>query len=305
MLGGMFSCSFSHYLPLYLAVILAMIATAIIGVLIEIIFIRGIFIARFLIGIIFTVFIFGVLLKLNFTLNLILSAASGIIIYLVIRSFNKNFFKLENKNFNILEMIIITIGLSIFIRESALNIWDEKVRALPFFTGTEISSINVFGAHISPQVFWVIGICIIIVVGLNIFFKFSIYGQAMRACASNKSAASLCGINIKNMVTLAFLLSAGIGSLAGSVVSPLTQTSYKMGIDLAIKGFTAAIFGGLGNSTGAVAAGLILGLLESFSISILPMAYKDIISIIILLLVLFIKPSGLFVSKEKGELKEV
>ena len=304
MLGGMLAYSFSHIFPLAAAVVLSVIITALIGILIEVIFIRGIFLIKFLVGITFIIFILGVLIKLNFIFNMILSLIIGIASTGIIFLINKNYFKKDYKNFNVLEMIIITIGISIFIRESALNIWDEKVRALPFFTGSEISSINFFGAHISPQVFWVIGIGILIVAGLNIFFKFSIYGQAMQACASNKTAASLCGINIKNMVSLAFLLSAGIGALAGCVVSPLTQTSYKMGIDLAVKGFTVAIFGGIGNSTGAVLAGIMLGLLETFSISILPMAYKDIISIIILLLVLFIKPSGLFVSKEKGELKE-
>ena len=77
-----------------------------------------------------------------------------------------------------------------------------------------------------------------------------------------------------------------------------------MGTELAIKGFTVAILGGLGNSTAAVLAGLLLGLLESFSISILPMSYTDVIAIIILLGMLFFRPTGLFVNKEAGELKE-
>ncbi|MCK4798288.1 MAG: branched-chain amino acid ABC transporter permease [Spirochaetes bacterium] len=204
----------------------------------------------------------------------------------------------------ILQMIIITIGLSIFIRELSLHIWDEKVRALPFFTGTEISSINIFGAYISPQVLWVLGVSTFIVIGLNLFFKFTLAGLAMRACSANRIASSLCGINTRNMVTLSFMLSAGIGALAGCVVSPLTQTHYASGTELAIKGFTVAILGGLGNSTAAVWAGLLLGILEAFSICFLPMAYKDVIAIAILLLVLFIRPSGLFGNKEAGALKE-
>ena len=126
----------------------------------------------------------------------------------------------------------------------------------------------------------------------------------MRACASNRRAASLCGINTKNMVTLSFMLSAGIGALAGCIMSPITFTQYDMGPGLAIKGFTVAILGGLGNSVAAVAAGLLLGLVEAFSTSIMPLAYQDAVSIAILLLILFVRPHGLFGNREAAGLKE-
>ena len=208
------------------------------------------------------------------------------------------------KNPSVLRMVVITIGLSILLREIALHVWDEKVRALPFFTGNEISSVNILGAHVSPQVFWVLGICGLIVAFLVFFFKYSLTGQAMRACADNHRAASLCGIKAKNVVTMSFMLSAGIGALAGCVVSPLTQTHYAMGPELAIKGFTVAILGGLGNSMAAVAAGLLLGIIEAFSISVLPMAFKDVIAIGILLAILFFRPGGLFGSKETQKLRD-
>jgi branched-chain amino acid transport system permease protein len=201
-------------------------------------------------------------------------------------------------------MIIITIGLSIFIREAALHIWDEKVRAIPFFTGNEISSVPILGARVSPQVFWVLAVCGLIVVVLQLFFRFTAAGQAMRACSANPRAARLCGISTRNMTTLSFLLSAGIGALAGCVTSPLTQTHYAIGTGLAIKGFTVAILGGLGNSLAAVVAGLVLGLLETFSISVLPSAYQDAISIAVLLGILFFRPSGLFGNPQAGALKE-
>ncbi len=126
----------------------------------------------------------------------------------------------------------------------------------------------------------------------------------MRACAANSTAAILCGINTKNMITLSFMLSAGLGALAGCIISPITQTQYDMGTSLAIKGFTVAILGGLGNSMAAVAAGLILGLLEALSISIMPLAYKDAISITMLLIILCVRPSGIFGNKEAGLLKK-
>ena len=207
-------------------------------------------------------------------------------------------------NPSVLRMIIITIGISILLREAALYIWGEKVRALPYFSGTSVTSLSIGGVYISPQVLWVIGISAVIVIALNIFFGYTMLGRQMRACASNRDAARLCGVSARNMVTLSFVLSAGIGALAGCVVSPITYVQYESGTGLAIKGFTVAILGGLGNSMAAVAAGLILGILESLSIWVMPTAYKDVISISILLLMLFVKPSGLFGSKEAASLKE-
>ncbi|HFQ80603.1 MAG TPA: branched-chain amino acid ABC transporter permease [Desulfobacterales bacterium] len=207
-------------------------------------------------------------------------------------------------NPSVLRMIIITIGLSILIREAALFIWGESVRSLPYFNGSSISSINIMGANVSPQVLWVIGVCAVMVTALSLFFKLTTLGREMRACAANRLAATLCGINTRNRITLSFMLSAAIGAAAGCVMSPITYSQYDMGPGLAIKGFTVAILGGLGNSMAAVAAGLLLGLVESFSIVILPQSYQEIIATSILLLVLFIRPHGLFGNKEAAALKE-
>jgi branched-chain amino acid transport system permease protein len=204
----------------------------------------------------------------------------------------------------VLRMIIITIGLSILIREAALHIWGESIRALPYFVGNEITTVAVLGARISPQVLWVIGTCGLMVFFLSLFFSTTSAGREMRACAANRKAAILCGINTRNMVTLSFMLSAGIGALAGCVMSPITSTQYDIGTGLAIKGFTVAILGGLGNSMAAVGAGLVLGILEAFSISVVPLAFKDAIAIFILLLILFVRPYGLFGSRAAAGLKE-
>jgi branched-chain amino acid transport system permease protein len=205
---------------------------------------------------------------------------------------------------SVLRMIIITIGLSILVREGALAVWGEGVRSLPYFTGNEVSALSFGGVRVSPQVVWSIGVCATIVLLLNLFFKRTMLGREMRACAANRDAAALCGVPTKNMITLSFVLSAGIGALAGCVVSPITYTQYNIGSGLAIKGFTVAILGGLGNSMAAVGAGFILGILESFSIWVLPTAYKDAISISLLLAMLFLRPSGLFGSREAMSLKD-
>jgi branched-chain amino acid transport system permease protein len=194
-------------------------------------------------------------------------------------------------------MIIITIGLSILVREASLHVWDEKVRALPFWTGSETSSLAVLGARISPQVLWVLAVSALMVGALTLFFRRTLTGRAMRACASNATAARLCGIRTSSLVTLSFFIAAAMGALAGCAVSPLTQTQYDMGTSLAVKGFTCAVLGGLGNVTAAVAAGLLVGVLEAASISVLPLAYKDVVALAIMLGILFFRPQGLFGSR--------
>jgi branched-chain amino acid transport system permease protein len=198
------------------------------------------------------------------------------------------------RNASVLRLIVITIGLSILMREGMLHAWDEKVRALPFFTGSDTSTVPLWGATISTQALWVLGTCAVIVAALTAFFRFTTAGRSMRACADDRMAARLCGVNERWMVTLSFILSAGIGALAGCVISPVTHTRYDMGASLAIKGFTVAVLGGLGSSMAAVAAGLLLGLLEAFTVSQFQVAYKEIVSIIVLLLVLVCRPGGLF-----------
>jgi branched-chain amino acid transport system permease protein len=204
---------------------------------------------------------------------------------------------------SVLRLIIITIGVSIVVREGALLVWGEQVRALPYFTGDEVTSLSLGGVHVSPQVLWSLGTCALVVAALQLFFRHTRTGREMRACAANREAAALCGLSTRNLVTLSFVLSAGIGALAGCVVSPITYTRYDIGGALAIKGFTVAILGGLGNSMAAVAAGFVLGTLEAFSISVLPAAYKDAVAIAVLLGLLFVRPSGLFGSRELARLK--
>lgn len=207
-------------------------------------------------------------------------------------------------NPSVLRLVIITIGISILLRESALHIWGESIRSLPYFYGNEITTFSLGGVNISPQVLWVIAACAVMMVGLNVFFKSTSIGREMRACAANRTAALLCGINSRNMVTLSFMLSAGIGALAGCVMSPITCTQYDSGASLAIKGFTVAILGGLGNSMAAVAAGLLLGVIEAFSVTVVPLAFQDAITITILLIILFVKPHGIFGSSEAAQLKD-
>ena len=109
--------------------------------------------------------------------------------------------------------------------------------------------------------------------------------------------AALVGISVERMVLYSFMIAAMVGAIGGAILAPLTLTSYDRGILLGLKGFAACILGGLGNPFGAAAGGLILGVLESFGAGLISSAYKDAFAFIILLILLFVKPSGLFGQK--------
>jgi branched-chain amino acid transport system permease protein len=139
----------------------------------------------------------------------------------------------------------------------------------------------------------VIGATAGIVAALGWFFGRTRLGKALLATACNRLAAQLVGINVRHVLALAFGLSAALGALAGILIAPITLTSYDVGVMLGLKGFAAAILGGLGSGPGAVAGGLLLGVLESLSAGYVSSAYKDVIAFVILLAVLFVRPGGI------------
>jgi branched-chain amino acid transport system permease protein len=200
------------------------------------------------------------------------------------------------KNAKPLRLIIITIGASIFMRGAAMLIWGKDTHALSAFSGND--PLYIAGATILPQHLWIFAVTILIIIASRIFFNYSIVGKAMRACAYNPQAASLVGIDVKIMVLLSFVISSAIGSMAGIIIAPLTMTSYDVGIMLGLKGFCAVIIGGMSSGLGTVLGGLLLGLLEALGAGFISASYKDAITFIILLLILFIRPEGLFKKKE-------
>ena len=200
------------------------------------------------------------------------------------------------KNPTPLSMVIITIGASILIRGAAMLIWGKDTHALPPFSGND--PLHLLGATILPQNLWIVGVTLLIIGAHKFFFQYSIFGKAMRACAFNSQAASLVGISVKTMVLLSFMISSVIGSLAGIIIAPLTMTSYDVGIMLGLKGFCAAIIGGMGSGLGTVIGGLLLGILESLGAGLISAGYKDAIAFIILLCILFLRPQGIFGKKE-------
>ncbi|MEJ2158709.1 MAG: branched-chain amino acid ABC transporter permease [Desulfobacteraceae bacterium] len=192
---------------------------------------------------------------------------------------------------SVLTLIIATIAASIVLKGGAMLIWGKDPYDLPAFSGR--TPILLGGASIQPQYLWVIGFLLITAAGLTFFFNKTIIGKAMNACADNPDAARLVGINVQHMVLLSFALSAAIGAVAGLTMTPIALMEYDRGAMLAVKGFGAAILGGLGSFSGAILGGLILGLIESLGAGLLSSGYKDAYALIVLLALLFFRPSGI------------
>jgi len=196
------------------------------------------------------------------------------------------------KDAAIVPLIIITIGASIFLRGVAQVIWGKEFHALPSFSGDV--PIQLGGATILPQSLWVLGVTVAIVFALAYFFNRTIFGKAILGTAYNRLAAQLVGVNTRSVLRVSFGLSAMLGAVAGAIITPISFTSYDVGIMLGLKGFVAAVLGGLGSGLGAIIGGLILGLAESFTAGYLSSNYKDAVPFVLILLILFFRPNGLF-----------
>jgi branched-chain amino acid transport system permease protein len=208
------------------------------------------------------------------------------------------------RNASVISLIMITIGGSLLLKGVAMKVWGKSSFPLRHFSSEK--PIKILEATIQPQTLWIISVLLLVVIVLALFFKFTLTGKAMRACAANRHAASLCGISVDRLVLLSFALSAGIGAVAGIVITPVTLVNYTCGSMYALKGFAAAVLGGLGISAGAVVGGLTIGLMECYGAA-LPFqgasSYKDGIALLVLLIFLCAKPSGIFGRAAISELK--
>jgi branched-chain amino acid transport system permease protein len=188
-------------------------------------------------------------------------------------------------------LILITLGASFSFRGSAMILWGKDPLTLPAFSGE--GSLFLAGAAILPQLIWILALAILTVVLLSLFLNRTVYGKAVRACAENQAAASLVGINVSAMIMLSFLLSAGIGGLAGVLIAPITAMDFQSGFLLAMKGLTGAIIGGLERVTGAIVGALLLGIVEAFGAAFVSSLMKDALAFVVLITVLMLRPSGL------------
>jgi branched-chain amino acid transport system permease protein len=189
-------------------------------------------------------------------------------------------------------LIMITIGASIFLRGTAQIIFDRRFHSLPPLLGAD--PIQFGGAAILPQSLIVLASAAVIVVALWLFIERTIFGKAVIATAANRLAARLVGVDIRRIVAFSFAVSAAIGAIAGVLITPIALTSYDAGTLLALKGFAAAMLGGIGSALGAVVGGILIGMFEALAAGYLSSNYKDAVAFLIILVVLVAIPQGLF-----------
>jgi len=241
---------------------------------------------------------FTVTAKLPLPLAFVLTIAAVTAVGALMERFTIN----PLKNASVLTMIIVTIAVSILFKGIAMFVWGKDPYIFPPFSGSK--PLFVFGAAIQTQTLWVLFLTAVMVVLMTIFFKKTRYGKAMLACADDPEAARLVGIKVNTMILISFALSAAIGAVAGAVITPISLMEYDRGALLALKGFGAAVLGGLGSFYGAVVAGVFLGIIESMCAGLVSSGYKDAVALILLLLVLYVRPSGLFGNVEASKIKE-
>ncbi|GAA5022071.1 branched-chain amino acid ABC transporter permease [Massilia kyonggiensis] len=188
--------------------------------------------------------------------------------------------------------IMSTIALAIIFKNVAENIWGKDV--LPFPSPLSSEPFTVLGANVQPMQVAVIVGALAIMFAVEIFNRKSIYGKAVVATANDRDAAGLMGINTRMVITFSYALSSATAAFAGALIAPLTLTSATMGASLGLKAFAVAIIGGLTSGMGAIVGGIILGIAETATGFYLSTGYKEVPGLVLLLLVLAVKPSGLF-----------
>ncbi|MCE5242184.1 MAG: branched-chain amino acid ABC transporter permease [Syntrophobacteraceae bacterium] len=198
----------------------------------------------------------------------------------------------HSRNRDVLTLVMITIGASISFRGASMLIWGKSSHIFPGLGGE--NPIIFLKAAILPQSLWILFFSIVTLGFLYFFFHRTLLGKAVRAAADNPHGAVLIGISVRRLVALAFAMSGALGAMAGILITPITSMSYDTGLMLGLKGFAGAILGGYGSTAGAVAGGLLLGVLESFGAGLISSAYKDALAFLILLVILFVRPAGLF-----------
>jgi len=228
---------------------------------------------------------FGLSLPLAALIAIVLVAACGVIFERVVVR------PLWNRGSTMFVMILATLAAQIVIERVTQIVAGDQPRTLPVFT--DRPPLKLLGFAINFQFLWILGCSAIVIVALALFFSSTKTGKAMRACSINREAAALQGIRVSRMLALAFALSAALGAFAGILITPTQYTAFNVGMPFAISGFIAAIVGGFGRPFGAFAGGILLGVAQALAIVFVGAAFKNIAALSILLLFLFVRPTGL------------
>ena len=221
-------------------------------------------------------------------LTLVTMAAFGVMVSTIVLN------PLRNMQF-VTYAMFGTMMLSRIILEFVRIYWG----ALPFTVkGFLRKSINIGSTVLTESYLYIIGISILIIVALQLFFKYTKEGRAMKCVSQNKDAAALMGINVSRSINTTVALSSVLCGIVGILCAPLYNVSTTMVSSVALKGFCAGVIGGFGSYPGAIVGGILIGLLEQFSILFVPTIYKDVVAFVVMIVFLLVRPSGIVRAKK-------
>lgn len=196
------------------------------------------------------------------------------------------------RNAERVNLLVSSLGVSIILQNAVQLIWGPDPRNLHSpFTNLQI---HVAGLVLNQQRLFVVAIAALLIIFLYFVIQKTKIGIAMRACAFDMDTAKLMGIKANHVIILTFSIGAALASSAGTLLAPIFSVYPTMGVMATIKAFVVVLLGGVGNITGAIAGGFMLGLVETYAAGYWSSEYKDVIAFVIMILVLLLKPAGLF-----------
>lgn len=188
--------------------------------------------------------------------------------------------------------VVSTLGAGIVLQAVATEVWGTQTKAFPAIVFESTDYVKVLGVQLSAQLLLVFGVAILVMLVFEFFIRFTLLGRAMMATAADPDCARTMGINTRRMISLAFILSGFLAGLAGILIAPLTGIDPAFGLELMIKGFVAAVVGGMGSSTGALVGGIFVGLLELLIGGYISSAARNGVVFSVLIVVLAVRPQG-------------
>nr|AAL50008.1 putative channel-forming polypeptide [Burkholderia cepacia] len=197
---------------------------------------------------------------------------------------------MKRRNASEESFLLLTIGLAFTLSAAALYFTGRDSHLLPSYAE---GVVEIAGATIPKHALWLILISLLVVGGLRLFYRKTLLGLSMAAASADPDGATTTGIDVNRARLYTFLLGGAVGALAGILVTPLIAMNYHIGIVYTLKGFAAAILGGIANPIGAVLGGLMIGLIESLAAVVFPSGYRDAVAMAFLILIMIVMPNGL------------
>lgn len=197
-----------------------------------------------------------------------------------------------NKGQDAISWILATVAVDIALRAAAMMIWGKSVIKAPPLFNDELIEVGRLVLE-NQQAVIVVGLFVIVMV-LTLFVSGSLWGRALTAVAQNRMAAALSGISPGVIASMGFALSGALAAIAGMLIAPVVFASANMGAPLLVKAFTVSVLAGLSSIWGAVAAGLLFGVVEAMVARYIGSEFRDIFGLVLLVAVLAFRPTGLF-----------